>query len=81
MTEKKSGVFELEKEEMARVSGGFPGGNNPVHQPRQDPLLVEQPHCPECGLVVESYSGKFKCITSWCKKKGDIIDPKDLIWK
>ncbi len=80
MTEKKNGVFELEKEEMASVSGGgLP--YDPPKEVKKDPRLIEQPHCPGCGLVVESYSGQYKCTTSWCTYKGDIIELQDLIWK
>ena len=81
MTEKKNGVSELKKEEMARVTGGADYDERPSKDLTIKKTLTIAPHCPGCGNVVESFSGNYKCKTSGCKYKGDIIDPKDLIWK
>ena len=81
MTEKTNGVYELKKEEMARVSGGGFPYDPPKPVVHEDIGLVEQPHCPGCGLKVDSFSGLYKCLSNGCEYKGCIIDPKDLIWK
>ncbi len=79
MTEKKNGVFELEKEEMARVSGGgLP--YDPPKPVQKDPRLIEQPHCRLCRLKVDSYEGSYKCITKGCDNEGHILLPKDIVW-
>ena len=79
MTEKKNSVFELEKEEMARVSGGgLP--YEPAEPIKKDPRLIEQPHCRLCRLKVDSYEGSYKCITKGCDNEGHILNPQDMVW-
>ena len=79
MTEKDNGVFELEKEEMARVSGGGNGINSP-EKPQINPRLVQEPHCRACGYRVENFSGEYKCTTEWCRLKGKTQKTEDLDW-
>ena len=70
MTEKSNGVFELENEEMANVSGGKEEGH----------FFTTEPHCRECGQKLENFSGKYKCTTEWCSLKGKTQKIWELDW-
>ena len=74
MTENNHGVSELNKEEMAHVSGGIWDTHDAFYN------LTNEPHCKGCGQKIDTFSGEYKCTTEGCRLKGKTQSPQDLDW-
>lgn len=61
--------MELTREEMSSVTGGDIKRG-----------FTNQPHCKDCGKVIEPFGGVYKCNTPGCPRKGDVQSYQEMDW-